>query len=540
MSEKDDPKIPKHPQALTRREFLRFSGLFGLAVGAAPILSACSQESATPEALVPTDTTVPTPSGPKILKIRGSNIPSVDPAYMVGGETLIIDIVFSGLVIQKPNSYEWTPDLAESIEQSEDGKEISFKLREGVQWQKGYGEVTTEDVKFSFERIADPAKESPYATDWLTLDHVEIIDKYNGKIILTEPFAPLWTSTLPVNSGRIVCKKHIEEVGDASLTPVGSGPYIFDELIPDQKVILKRNPDYYGEQPYFDEIHHFIIEDNQAAEVALEAGEIDYTSISLASIKQFESNPNFIVDKRPGLFYSWVGLNVENPKLQDINVRQAIRYGIDPNQILAAAYFGEAERGNAMIPPGLIGDWTDAPQYERDVEKAKEYLAKAGLESLDLEIISGQTAESKIWAEVIQQNLAEVGINVTINQLDASSAWQAGFGDNGKNLELFSMTFSMYPDPSWATMWFTCDQVGVWNWQRYCNEEFDQLHLAAVMELDPQKRNDMYIRMQEIIDEAVDMIWITHGVDVVAYKPNIIPARVPHGQAQLWNFKAKE
>lgn len=565
MSDKEESLKSFRPHPMNRRDFLRLATLMGMAAGVEPLLAACGPTApaattvpttgpivpptqvptkaptAVPATAVPpTNTPVPTPAGPKILKFRnGGDIPGVDPAFMVGYETFVIDIVYSGLVIQKPNSYELVNDLAESIEQSADGLTITFKLREGVKWHKGYGEVTTEDIKFSFERIADPANQSPYASDWGTLDHVEVVDKYNGKIILKSPFSPLWTSTLPVNSGRVVCKKYIEEVGvdKAKFAPIGSGPYLFDTWVPNQKLIMKRNPEYYGEQFYFDEIHFIPIADNMAAEVALEAGEVDFSNISLASAEKFMANKDFKVEKRAPLYYNWIGMNVENPKLQDINVRQAIRYGIDVPQILAAAYFGQAEPEYSLIPPGLLGFWKDAPHYERDVEKAKDFLSKAGLTTLDLTYTCSTTTESKTWAEVTQQNLAEIGINVTINALDPSTAWQAGMGDNGKTLELYGSGFSMYPDPSWATMWFLCDQVGVWNWMRWCNKDFDTMHNQAIAELDPKKREEIYIKMQQLWDESAINVWVTNGANILAFRPNIVPAMTPHGQVQLWYFK---
>ena len=112
---------------------------------------------------------------------------------------------------------------------------------------------------------------------------------------------------------------------------------------------------------------------------------------------------------------------------------------------MAAVYFGQAEREHALIPPGLPGFWEDAPHYERDITKAKEYLGKAGLQSLDITYSCSNTTEAKAQAEIVQQNLAEVGINVTIDAIDASSYWQAGMGDNGIKLELYATGFSMSP-----------------------------------------------------------------------------------------------
>ena len=550
MSDQNESRKPVGSSRLSRRDFLKLLGITGVTAG----LAACapqviqtvaptSASNTSPTAVPSTDTPVPTPAGPKILKFRlGGDIPGVDPAFMVGVETFVIDIVYSGLIFQKPDSEDWANDLVEKIEQAADGLSVTFKLKEGVQFHKGYGEVTTDDVKFSFERIANPDNQSPYISDWATLDHVEVIDKYNGKIVLKEPFAMLWTSTLPVNSGRIVCKKYIDEVGvdKAKLAPIGSGPYIFDTWTPNQKLVMKLNPEYYGPTFYYDEVHFIPIADTMAAEVALQAGELDFTSISLGSVEKFQADPNFKVELRPSLFYNWIGMNVENPKLTDMNVREAIRYGIDVNQILAAVYFGQAQPEYAIIPPGVLGYWQDAPKYERNVAKAKDFLAKAGLTTLDLIYTTTSTLEDKAQAEIIQQNLAEVGINVTINALDPSSAWQAGMGDNGKTIELYNSGFSMYADPGWATMWFTCDQVGVWNWMRWCSPEFDALHAQARSELDPDKRAALYIKMQQLWDKDAISVWVTNGTNASAFNPKIIPALTPHGQAQVWYFKGTE
>jgi peptide/nickel transport system substrate-binding protein len=538
---------------VSRRDFLRIAmwtgggtALASFLASCAPLATATSTQAAPG---VPTATSAPTqvavaatatPNGPKILTFRlQADIQEVDPCFMIGAETFLIDVVYSGLVFQKPASYDWTRDLAEEIMLSADGLTVDFTLKQGVMFHKGYGELTTDDVKYSFERIADPTNKSPYSSDWLTLDHVQVIDKYHGQIILKSPFAPLFNSTLPVNSGRIVCKAYTEKVGQKvmALSPIGTGPYIFDSWTPNQLVVLKRDPAYHGDAPYFDEIHCIPITDDLAAETALQAGELDSTSISLGSTQRFLADSNFNTDKKQGLLYFWIGMNVENPKLADINVRQAIRYGVDINQILTGVYFNQAERANSMIPPGLIGFWKDAPQYDRDVTKAKDFMSKAGLKSLDLTYTCANDTQSKAMAEIVQQNLADVGITLTINQMDAASFSTAGMGDPGKALQLIPQYFSMYADPAWATMWFTSDQVGVWNWQRWTSKDFDALHLQALTTLDPSKRNDMYIQMQQLIDQTCSMLWITHGANVHAFKKTVVPTFTPNGQDQLWYFK---
>jgi peptide/nickel transport system substrate-binding protein len=198
---------------------------------------------------------------------------------------------------------------------------------------------------------------------------------------------------------------------------------------------------------------------------------------------------------------------------------------------------GKVDREKTLIPPGLIGHWAEAPVYQRDVAKAKEFMAAAGLETLDLRIDLQDTSEYRTWAEIAQQNLAEIGINLTINPLDYSSFWGIGEGDKGKEIELFCSNYSMMADPSWATMWFTCDQVGVWNWQRWCSPEFDELHAKGLVTLDDAEREKIYIDMEKLYDAACHSVWITHGIYTYAHKPGVVPAVLPYGIPQAEWFK---
>ena len=159
--------------------------------------------------------------------------------------------------------------------------------------------------------------------DWAALDHVEIVDQYTGKIIFKQPQATLWTSVLPMTSGLIVCKKFYDQAGPDKVKTdiIGTGPYVFSSWTPKQAVVLKRNPSYWGTQPYYDEIDLIPIDDDKAAEVSLQAGELDFSNISLTSEDKFQADSNFTVDVVPATLYKWIGMNVDSPKLQNINVR---------------------------------------------------------------------------------------------------------------------------------------------------------------------------------------------------------------------------
>ncbi|RLC15080.1 MAG: ABC transporter substrate-binding protein, partial [Deltaproteobacteria bacterium] len=113
------------------------------------------------------------------------DVSTFDPGWMTSGERelAIMSCLFNGLVKYKEGSWDIVPDLAESWDISSDGLSVVFHLRKGVQFHKGYGEMTAEDVKFSYERMLDPALKSPEKGQWEQLDHVEIVDKYTVKLI---------------------------------------------------------------------------------------------------------------------------------------------------------------------------------------------------------------------------------------------------------------------------------------------------------------------------------------------------------------------
>jgi peptide/nickel transport system substrate-binding protein len=497
------------------------------------------EEPVVPEAVVTEESA---PMEEKVLRIRlgTSDVSNMDPAFIptVEDENVAYS-VYQGLVGFKPGTYDLVNVLAETIDQSEDGLAIEFKLREGVQFHGGYGELTAEDVKFSFERIIDPEVASVYALDWAPLDNVEVTGKYTGIIHLKEVFAPLWKSTLPVQSGLIVSKKAVEEMGDMYAThPIGTGPYEFVEWVPNQKVEIVRFEEYWGEKPEYDKIIFLPILDDSAAEIAMETGELDFGLISAASIDRFEADDRFEVEKLVTPNYMWLALNTQHPKLQDINVRQAIRYAVDISSVLEAAYEGQWPRACSLIAPGILGYWEDAPCYERDVEKAKEYMTAAGLDSLDLTITVIQLEADRTAAEVIQANLAEIGINLEIIVQDSATYYDLE-SEGMQDRQLVYVWYAAQPDPIWFTEWFVCDQVGEWNWMNWCNTEYDQLNQDAIVELDEAKRADMYVQMQKLMDEDVIAVWVTNPTYFLAVKKGIVPSVMPTGRFLAWNFTSK-
>jgi len=481
----------------------------------------------------------------RILTVRSySDIQVLDPlARKSAPEDDIMRNIFCGLVGNKTgDNWGWELDGAAAIKQVDD-KHIEFTLMDGLKWSDGFGDVTAGDVKYSYERIADPKNDSPYKGDWAALDYVEVKDKLSGVIVLKEAFVPLWSTSLPFGSGLIVSKAAVEKAGGKFETrpPAQCGRYILTEWQPKQKVVLKANPDWPGAKAAFDEIHILPIEDEKTAELAFEGGEIDYTWVAVSSIARYKKEPpkNGTLEVKPSLAYVWLGMNQDNEALRDERVRRAVQHAIDVPTVLEAAYFGAAAPATGIIAPGLVGH-RDKNLYGYDPDKSRALLKEAGLAGgLDLSLAILNKTERLSAAQAIQANLADVGINATIDQHDSGTFWSLGdekSGDGWKKLQLMLNRFSMQPDPSWATEWFTPEQVGVWNWERFNNAEFGELHLKAKLDADPAKRHEMYVKMQDLMEESGDYVFLTHEAVGVVYRNTIVAGTMPNGTPIFHKF----
>ena len=468
-----------------------------------------------------------------VLKTRTyADMRSLDPAFSQGVVDEEIQApIYNKLIQYKPGrEWGWQLDAAASIEQP-DPLHIKFALKDNIGFSNGFGAMTAEDVKFSFERIIDAKLESTNKPDWGPLDHVEVTGERTGIIVLNKPFQPLWSITLPYITGNIVSKKAFESVGGRIATePVAvSGPYMHKSWQPKQKTTLVRNPGWQGEAPAFDEIQIFHIDDEKAAEIGYEAGQIDFTRVSLGSLERLKENPpaNSTIEEFPSLYYVWVGMNLDNPKLANKHLRAAIQHVIDVPSILEAAYFGVAQPSTGIIAPGLAGHRPKSlVSPASNFKKAAELLEKSGETgvSLKLDVLNKQA--NVTTAQIIQANLAEIGIELEVNLHEGATFWKLG---DDKTLELVLNRFSMTPDPYYATAWFICEQAGVWNWERHCNPEFDRIHADAQAELDIDKRAVMYRRAQDIMEESGAYKFITHEATPNLYRNTMKPALRPDG-----------
>ncbi len=468
------------------------------------------------------------------------DLSNLDPANRSGPIDLnVIWSVQQGLISFKPGSTEWELDAAEELTQVSD-TEIAFRLRPGLKFTDGYGDLTAEDVKFSFERFLKPDAEGKpvtYAKDWSELDRVEVTGPLEGRIVLKNPSPALFTIALADGSGRIISKKAFEALGkDIATKLIGSGPYVLKEWKPREQFVLAINPDYKGAiKPHFQEIVGKPIGEQKTAEIAFRSGEIDFTAIDPESGKALAELPDASVTQVPAIDYIWFGPNIEKAPFDDIRVRQALRYAVDVDAILQGAYSGIYPRANALLAPGLLGYWKDAPVHERNLDEARRLLEEAGHGGgFKTKLTIEATARYEAIAQIIQANLAEVGIEIEIEALESAAYWALGENDASKDLELSLIKYNGKFDPGFQTQWFTSEQVGQWNWQRWKNPDFDALHAKGAVTTDKAEREKIYVEAQKLLDESAAFIWITHNLNAFASRKWLKPGVLPNGNNWLY------
>lgn len=534
---------------MDRRQFFGLAAKLGLSTSAAVALLTACTGSSSPAAGSASQGTASAGTLLKTLSWRPSaDVQNVDPAILPGLEDpTYAACFFEGLIARKPGGSGLVNCLAEEFEQSKDGLQLHFTLKQGILFQKGYGEVQASDVKFSFERIAGltkPNLNSPYQGDWAALQEVRVDSKYSGTIILKEVFAPTLTEVLPGNSGMVVSEKAVEKLGKSfGTSPVGTGPYEWVSWVPGQKLVMTKFADYsgankaYANKNLFEEIQALPISSDDTAYAALQTGEVNLCELGTSTVKEAQSNSALKVYQTPSGDYYWLAMNVTEPPLDNIWLRKAIRSAIDVPGIIKDAYNGLYTRANAIIPPSMpIGYWPQAPAYNQDLTLAKSYLAKSGLKDITLKLNVDNVQDDVAASQIIAANLAEIGIKVNVEPIDpATISDLPGPGGGGAHPQLLYYYYGGAGDPNEWFEWWTCSQVGLWNWDHWCNSEFTNLTTEALHTYDTDERTKLYIEAQKLWDAEAGMVWVAYADSFIAVQPDIVPSFDKAGDFFVWN-----
>ena len=471
------------------------------------------------------------------LRLRAvADLQVLDPKGIIGELDDIINRCTQVTLIRLGDMREGNPTsnwAAETIDWK-DPQTIAFTLRDGLKWNNDFGPVTSEDVKFSFERIA--GSDSAWAYQFEKLDKVEVVNPRSGLIHLKAPFKPFWFISLPYYGGHIVSKAAVEKAGGSYTTqiPAQCGPFLLDKWEQNQKVTLVANPDWNGPKPAFSKVEYFIVTDDQAALLAYEANSFDYTRVAMTSAKQVKANPpkgSKLIETQ-STRYAWLTINMNADALKDIRVRQAIQYAYDGDAVVQGAYDGLTVRSTGVVPSN--SKFVRAANHipTRDVEKAKSLLTEAGVSDLTLKLYCLTDATTQAIAQIIQANLAEAGITIEIQPTEDASYWALGDktkGDTYKTMELALMNFAGGIDPTENLVWFRPDQIGVYNWSFFDSKEFEDLYQQGLVEQDDEKRKAIFNKMEDLMEDSGCFIFICFEPFLAIHDDNLKPVILADG-----------
>ncbi|HEV7372557.1 ABC transporter substrate-binding protein [Arenibaculum sp.] len=417
------------------------------------------------------------------------------------------------------------PGLAESWEVSPDGLTYTFKLRQDAKWHDGTP-FTAKDVVFSTTEFL-PEVHPRARANFSHVESVEAPDDHTVVFKLKQPF-PAFLKAFEVSSAPMM-PAHIYEDTDykqnpKNATPIGTGPFKFDEWVKGSHIHLVKNEDYYLDgKPYLDDIYFRVIPDAASRALALETGEVDvsqYNDVEPFDVPRLEALPHLSMTTKGYEFVaplSWIEINTREAPLDDKRFRQALAHALDREFIRDRIWFGLGRVATGPVNSVTPFHEPDVPQYEYDPQKAEALLDEMGLEpyadGVRAEITLTPMPYGETWArlaEYIKQAWGKIGVEVTLESTDV-----AGWVQKVSNwdYETTNDFVYQYGDPSLGVArTYISDNIrkGVMfsNTMGYSNPRVDELFAAAAVENDPAKREEQLSEAQKILVEDMPVIWL--------------------------------
>lgn len=430
----------------------------------------------------------------------------------------VLDLVYESLLRLNPKTLEIEPSLAQSWTVSRDGLEYTFNLRRNATFHDG-SSVDASDVKYTFDRILDPATKSPQASFLEPVKDVTVVTPFTVKITLKRPFAPFLS--LLTNPGRGIVPANFEDkVGDPRVKTLGSGPYQLVEFGPGS-VRLARYDRYWGRDssgnrlPYADAVIYRVIPDPATLRAAVRSGEVDLIigfGVDITTARALAGVADVRVMTVPDLSYSLLGIQHERRPFNDARVVQALSLAVDRDQLIQVVYSG---RGTTAGPiPPTLAEWRPVaagslPNYRRDAARAKQLLAQAGYPNgVTIKMMPIPTVPEAVQiAQVLKEQLAPAGFNVEIEQVDFAtflSRWR------GSDFDTFVSLNGGAIDPD-VHLYRHIHSTGSTNVFKFKDATIDQLLDQGRGTADPARRLQIYAQLQRAIAEKAPFLFLAYA-----------------------------
>ena len=424
-------------------------------------------------------------------------------------------------------------DLAESWSVSEDKLTWTFNLKQGVKFHNGK-ELTSADVKATFDRALNAEAGGLRTTEIIKMfTAVEAPDPYTVTITTDGPYGPMESLMCNMSLG-IMDADYIEQYGLDLGTSVegenGTGPFKVVSWERDQEIVVERFDDYFGTPAKLKTVVYTVIPEAASRVIALETGEVDVIDKPTnEDLERLEADTeNYTVLRKPTISQRLFRFGCNDPIISNTKVRQAIVYAIDRQAIIDALFTGSAYPSTAPLAPVTFG-YSNLGEIEQDLELAKSLLAEAGYpDGFDTKIVTTERYQNGIeLAEIISQQLAEIGINAEIEVWEwsaLSASW------NGITADEFDQPiFIMGAGPSMRDAdgglrgLYTTSETGLndRNYGFYSNAEVDALIEQGMQETDQQKRVEIYKEAMEILyreDPVAFWLFDMYGLAITSSK----------------------
>ncbi len=466
------------------------------------------------------------PSENRLVIALESSPTNLDPRLALDAASVRINQLIYGKLVRFDRKLNIVSDLAERWE-IPDPLTYVFHLKKGVYFHDG-SELTSEDVKYTFQSIMDPALGSAKRGSYSALEKIDTPDPRTVVFRLKKPYAPFLVSMI-----QGIVPAHIARSGEIDLStyPVGSGPFRFQSWRQGEKIELTANENYCCGKPKLDGVVFRIIPDETIRLLEMEKGGIHLIQNGLSPdvLPRLRENENIRIVTGPSTNYSYLGFNMEGPITGNKLVRQAIAISINRETIIDNLLKGAAIKATGLLPPEHWAYEGNVDKYSYDPAHAAQLLDQAGLNDPDgdgprprfkLIYKTSQNQIRRRIAEVIQQNLKEIGIELNIQSYE----WGTFFSHIRKgNFQMYSLTWVGITDPDiyyyiFHTSSFPPDGA---NRGKYSNSEVDHLLEKGRTTLNLEERKAIYSRVQKIIARDVPYVSLWHEVNVAVMRKEV-------------------
>lgn len=452
-------------------------------------------------------------------------------------------LIFNTLV-RKDQNFDYTGELASDIRTSDDGKTITFVLRDGVKFHNGK-DFTSADVKYTFDKLFE-------SNGYKAGAFFETVDKKRVKHIVSLETPDLKTVVITVAKpslknqllSNLVTIPIIPEgtVEQQKTAPIGSGPFKFASFDPSQNTVeLQSHGEYWEGAPKIAKLRIKTVTDASSLQAELQTGGVDIapnpSNMPPDALESLKRAANLQVLQFEGSNIQYVGLNTQSPPLDHVKVRQAIGYSIDREKIIRELLSGQATIAHSILPPASWA-YTPGTQYNFDPARAKQLLAEAGYNSepVKFKFASGNAAFNN-YAQAIQNSLKDVGLNVQIEQLDPGTLRQQlaqGQFQMNTGVWIGGNQDPIFLKDLFATSRIPGEGVSCCNRSRYSNREVDEILEQAINETDRGRAKELYQRGWNIISSELPLYPLWYPANVVVTNKRIANVKIsPSGD---WTF----